>query len=191
MPLPVSALLSLPEAVRFVGEATGENETRVRTALREAGLAGAITATGCLHLSAHLDPARYFAHPALNEREPVPPDEWGTTISWLESHIARHDLVRLNRADIERWLAAAATNGNEQPREESSQLRTEGDPRSKKRSRPKREPAKKLLRGMFPGTFPTKDELPDRKLFRKCKGPEWDGISPDTISRAAEELRKG
>lgn len=191
MRLPVSALLSLPEAVRFVGEATSENENHVRTALREAGLAGAITATGCSHLSTHLDPARYFAHPALNDREPVPPDEWGTTISWVESRIARYDLVRLNRADIERWLAAQPMGTNE-PREESSQLRTEtGNSRSKTRSRPKREPAKKLLRGMFPGTFPTKYELPDRKLFRKCKGPEWDGISPDTISRAAEELRKG
>jgi hypothetical protein len=117
MRLPVSALLSLSEAVRFVGEATSEKENRVRAALREAGLAGAITATGCLHLSAHLDPARYFAHPALNEREPVPPEDWGTTISWMESRIGRYDLVLLNRADIERWLAAAATNGNEQPRE--------------------------------------------------------------------------
>jgi hypothetical protein len=91
--LPAPAWLSLLEAVRFVVEATGESENHVRAALRKAGLARAITATGCLHLSAHLDLARYFAHPALNEREPVPPDEWGTTISWVESRIARHDLV--------------------------------------------------------------------------------------------------
>jgi hypothetical protein len=192
MPLPAPAWLSLLEAVRSVVEATSESEDRVREVLTGAGLMGAIIATGCRHLSSYKDSARYFAHPFLDERETVPQEAWGTAICWSKSRVGRYDLIRLDRADIERWLAAAATNGNEQPREESSQLRTEpGNPRSKKRSRPKREPAKKLLRGMFPGTFPTKDELPDRKLFRKCKGSEWDGISFDTISRAAEELRKG
>jgi hypothetical protein len=142
MPLPVSALLSLPEAVRFVGEATGENETRVRTALREAGLAGAITATGCLHLLAHPDPARYFAHRALNERETLPPETWGTTISWLESRIGRYDLVRLNRADIERWLAAA--HRNEHPRAEDS------SPRPKKgKKETKVDAIAKFLRGRY------------------------------------------
>jgi hypothetical protein len=53
----------------------------------------------------------------------------GTTISWRESRIGRYDLVRLNRVDIERWLAAAATNGNEQPREETP------SPRPKKGNR--------------------------------------------------------
>jgi hypothetical protein len=155
MPLPVSALLSLPEAVRFLEEATSENENRVRAALREAGLAGAITATGCLHSSSLPDPAKYFAHPALNEREPVPPHEWGTTISWLESRIGRYDLVRLNRADIERWLAAAATNGDEQPREKSPSPRPK---KAKKDTKP--DAIAKILRGRYDARPPmTNDEL--------------------------------
>ena len=51
--LPVSARLSLSETVRFVAEATHESETSVREALTEAGQTEAITATGCLHLSAY------------------------------------------------------------------------------------------------------------------------------------------
>jgi hypothetical protein len=107
MPLPVSAWLSLQDAVRFVIGATDEDEDRVRAALIEAGLAGVIAATGCLHLSAHPNAARYFAHPVLADRTPIPTQTWGTTISWPESRVGRYDLVRFDRADIERWLAAA------------------------------------------------------------------------------------
>jgi hypothetical protein len=82
MPLPVSASLSLLEAAQFVMEKTGESEASVHDALKEAGLTGALTATGYLHLSAHPDLARYFAHDVLNEREPVPPGAWSLTISW-------------------------------------------------------------------------------------------------------------
>jgi hypothetical protein len=123
MPLPAPAWLSLLEAVQFVIKPTGESKNRVHEVLTGAGLMGAITATGCRHLSTCKDSAMYFAHLALDERETVPPETWGTTISWLESRIGRYDLVRLNRADIERWLAAAATNGEEQPREKSPSLR--------------------------------------------------------------------
>jgi hypothetical protein len=110
MPLPVPAWLSLLETVRFVIEVTGDEEDRVRAALTEAGLTGAITATGCRHSSAHPNPARYFAHPVLADRETVPSSAWGTAISWPESRVGRYDLVRFDRADIERWLALAATD---------------------------------------------------------------------------------
>jgi hypothetical protein len=110
MPLPVSAWLSLPEAIRLVIDATGEDEDRVRAALIEAGLTGATTATGCRHSSAHPNPARYFAHPVLTDRETVPSSAWATAISWPESRVGRYDLVRFDRADIERWLALAATD---------------------------------------------------------------------------------
>jgi hypothetical protein len=64
-------------------------------------------------------------------------------------------------------------------------------PQSKKRSQPKRDPAKRLLQKMFPNGVPSKDELPDQALLAKCKGAEWNGISPDTIARAAAEGRDG
>jgi hypothetical protein len=119
MPLPVSAWLPLSETAQFIMEHTGESEDRVRAALTEAGLTGAISATGCLHLSSHPNPARYFAHPALGDRVTLPPEAWGTAISWRESRIGRYDLVRLNRAHINRWLVTVATNAEGQPREES------------------------------------------------------------------------
>jgi hypothetical protein len=62
---------------------------------------------------------------------------------------------------------------------------------SKKRSQPQRNKAKQLLRKMFPGGIPSKDELPDRDLRAQCKGAEWNGISDDTIARAAAALRDG
>jgi hypothetical protein len=127
--LPASGRLSLSEAAQFVMERTGENKARVREAMIEAGLAGMLTATGCMHFSAHPDPAKYFAHPALGEPKPVPPQDWGLTISWPDSRIGSYDLVRLNRADIERWLAVAATNGDKKAHEDSP------SPRPKKRKK--------------------------------------------------------
>jgi hypothetical protein len=113
MPLPVSTWLSLSETVAFVVEATGEPEDRVRAALTEAALAGEITATGCLHLS--MLPFRsqryydiYFAHPALSDRKGVPSSAWGAAISWSKSRVGRYDLVRFERAEIERWLGRTA-----------------------------------------------------------------------------------
>jgi hypothetical protein len=44
---------------------------------------------------------------------------------------------------------------------------------------------------MFPDGLPSKDELPDKDLRAQCKGDKWNGISPDTIARAAAELRGG
>jgi hypothetical protein len=44
---------------------------------------------------------------------------------------------------------------------------------------------------MFPGGIPSKGELPDKDLRAQCKGAEWNGISDDTIARAAAELRDG
>jgi hypothetical protein len=108
MPLPASDSLSPLEAVQFVVKATGEPVQRVCTALAEAALAGTMTATGCRHLSAHRDPAKYFAHPVLAARETVPSEAWGAPISWAKSRVGRYDLVRFNRADISRWLAAAS-----------------------------------------------------------------------------------
>jgi hypothetical protein len=111
MPLPVPDLLSLPETVRFVIEATGESEDRVRSTLLEATLAGTITATGCRHRStlAQRDPKRYFAHPVLYEREVVPSWAWGTRGCWPLSRVGIYDLVRFGRAEIERWLGTAET----------------------------------------------------------------------------------
>jgi hypothetical protein len=121
MPLPESALLSLPETVRLVTERTGEAADRVYTALTEAALSGAIVATGCLHLSG-IDPARsaryyaaYFGHPALSDREIVPAAAWSAPISWPKSRVQRYDHVRFNRADIDRWLASAATSRQSEP----------------------------------------------------------------------------
>ncbi len=192
MTLRVPSCISLQEAVSSVMKATGESENCVRAALAEAGLTGAINATGCLHLCSLPNPAKYFAYPVLNERETVPKQAWGATISWLESRIGRYDLVRLNRADIERWLVAAATNGNEQPREENPRLRAEpGNPQSKKRSQPQRDVVKRCLQKMFPDGLPSKDDLPDYKLLRKCNSlPDLKGISPDTIVRAMADLRE-
>jgi hypothetical protein len=110
MPLPVSASLSLPETVHYIAERSGATEDRVGTALVDAALMGTIAATGCLHLSYHPDPVRYFAHPALRARQIVPPEAWGLAISWDKSRVGRYDLVRFDRADIERWLASVATN---------------------------------------------------------------------------------
>jgi hypothetical protein len=119
MPLPVSPWLSLLEAVLFVVDATGKDKSRVAEELIKAALTGEITATGQLHLSAALlrDPARYFAHPALSKRENVPPSAWGGKINWVRSRIGGYDLVSINRAEIERWLATAGpepadTSGN-------------------------------------------------------------------------------
>jgi hypothetical protein len=110
------------------------NEDRARAALIEAGLAGAFIATGCRHLSNHQDLERYFAHQVLDDPEAVPQQAWGTTISWLGNRIGRYDLVRLNRGDIERWLASA--HRNEHPRaEDSSPLPLEGR-KSKSKKKP-------------------------------------------------------
>jgi hypothetical protein len=121
MQLPQSTLLSLPETVRLVADRTSGAIERVCAALIEAALSGVISATGCLHLSG-LDPARsaryytaYFGHPALSDREIVPPAAWSAPISWPKSRVQRYDHVRFNRADIDRWLASAATGRQSEP----------------------------------------------------------------------------
>jgi hypothetical protein len=119
MPLPLSGSLSLLDTVRFVAAATGEPAQRVCAALTEAALVGAITVTGCRHLSAHRDLAQYFAHPALKDREMVPPEAWSAEISWSKSCVGRYDLVRFDRAEVERWLASAATQS--EPAAEASE----------------------------------------------------------------------
>jgi hypothetical protein len=80
---------------------------------------------------------------------------------------------------------------NAMPLGRNKELAERNAGQSKKRSRPKRDPAKRLLQKMFPSGLPSKDELPDQSLFAKCKGPEWNAISDDTISRAAAEVRDG
>jgi hypothetical protein len=191
MPLPAPAWLSLLEAVQFVVEATCESEDRVREVLTGAGLMGTIIATGCRHLSSYKDSARYFAHPILDERETVPQEAWGTAICWSKSRVGMYDLIRLDRAEIERWLAAAATNWNEQPREETPPLRAEPrNPQSKERPRPKRDVVKRVLLKMFPNGLPSKDELPDYMLLKKCSSPDLKDTSPDTIVRAAADMRE-
>jgi hypothetical protein len=107
MPLPVSDLLSLAEVVRFVVDATGEDQIHVANTLREAGITGAISATGCLHLSAHRNLVPYFAHPVLSSRQNVPAEAWSGPIDWRESRVGRYDLVRITRSEIRRWLATA------------------------------------------------------------------------------------
>jgi hypothetical protein len=113
MPLPVSRLLSLSETLQFIAHASGENENSVRAVLTGAAFAGEIVATGCLHLSMLPFRSRqsyesYFAHPALSDRTSVESSAWGGgPISWELNRVGRYDLVRFDRADIERWLASA------------------------------------------------------------------------------------
>ena len=107
MRLPVSSLLSLAEAGQFVVDATGEDQTRVADALKEAGINDAVSATRRLHNSMHRNLARYFEHPVLSDRQKVPATEWSGPIDWRASRIGRYDLVRINRADIEHRLSTA------------------------------------------------------------------------------------
>jgi hypothetical protein len=107
MPLPRSTWLSLAETVVFVVEAAGEPIDAVQAALIDAALAATITATGCLHLSTSPNLARYFAHPVLSNRQTVPASMWGAAIDWQRSRVGRYDLVRFERAQIERWLSTA------------------------------------------------------------------------------------
>jgi hypothetical protein len=65
-----------------------------------------------------------------------------------------------------------------------------GQAQRRKRSQPKRTLAKRLLQKMFPNGLPSKDELPPKALLAKCKGDDWKGILPDTLERAATELRE-
>jgi hypothetical protein len=111
MPLPLPASLPLHEAVRLATEKSGEGEDRVRQTLVEAGLAGAIAARGQLHNSALYarSPGRYFAHPILGTRQKVPAADWGGNIDWRASRIGPYDLVRLDRTELESWLATAET----------------------------------------------------------------------------------
>jgi hypothetical protein len=59
-----------------------------------------------------------------------------------------------------------------------------------KHPQPQRDRAKRLLQKLFPGGLPSKEELPNHALLVKCKGSDWNGISPDTIERAADDLRE-
>lgn len=106
MALPLSDSLSPTEAVRIVSAATGEDQQRVAGSLIEAGITGAIVATGCLHSSAAPNLKAYFAHPVLSPRQEVPAQYWGGQIDWARSRIGRYDLVRLDRSEIDRWLGA-------------------------------------------------------------------------------------
>ena len=115
VPLPLSGLLSLAEAARTIADDTGEDHQRIKAALVEAGLAEAIIATGCLHLSAHPNPVRYFAHPVLGERQEIPTQAWGEPIDWRRSRIGRYDLVRLDRIEIRQWIANAGQESQTQP----------------------------------------------------------------------------
>ncbi len=107
MPLPVSGSLSLAEAGQFVVDATGAGQHSVAAALKEDGITGSISATGCLHSSALPNLAQYFAHPVLGDRQTVPAAAWRGPIDWRLSRIGRYDQVRIDRAEIERWLATA------------------------------------------------------------------------------------
>jgi len=64
------------------------------------------------------------------------------------------------------------------------------DGQTKKRPRPQRNKAKQLLRKMFPGGMPSKDELPDRNLRTQCIGAEWKGISDDTICASGRRVAR-
>lgn len=113
MPLPLAASLTLAEVGRFVSETTGEaDKRRVADALVNAGASGAIQATGRRHASAHPKLQQYFAHPVLYDRENVPAAYWSVgPIDWQLSRIARYDEVRIERAEIQRWLGASSATG--------------------------------------------------------------------------------
>ena len=116
MPLPVSGLLSLAKVLRFVVDATGEDHQTVANSLREAGITGAIWATGCLHLSAHPNLTRYFAAPASPNRRSVPSTAWNEPIDWRLSRVGRYDLVRIDKSEVERWLARSIKSRRRKPR---------------------------------------------------------------------------
>lgn len=94
--------------------------------------------------------------------------------------------VETNQTALECWLRE-----NAMPLGWNEELAERMAEQSKKRSQPQRNKAKQLLRKIFPGGIPSKDELPDKDLRAQCKGAEWNGISDDTIARAAAELRDG
>jgi hypothetical protein len=95
--------------------------------------------------------------------------------------------VETNPTALECWLRE-----NAMPLGWNEELAERKDGQTKKRQHPKRDPAKGILRKMYPNGLPSKENLPDHELLKKCKGPEWKDkeISPDTIKRAAEELRE-
>jgi hypothetical protein len=95
--------------------------------------------------------------------------------------------VETNQTALECWLRE-----NAMPLGWNEELAERKDGQTKKRQHPKRDPAKGILRKMYPNGLPSKENLPDHELLKKCKGPEWKDkeISPDTIKRAAEELRE-
>jgi hypothetical protein len=105
MPLPEAALLSLPQAARLIRERAAESARRVRRALVGAAIAGDITATGCVHASSLLGEPEYFAA-RMNPPTNVPREAWGTAICWRKSRVGFYSMVRFERAEIERFLAA-------------------------------------------------------------------------------------
>jgi hypothetical protein len=114
MSLPASAWLSLRQAIDLIIQITSESEARVRESLQDAGLAGEIIATGHTHSSyAPRHTEKYFQAPQRGH-EQVPKQEWGGCINWNISRIGGYSSVRIDRAEIFRWLRTAAP-GNGDP----------------------------------------------------------------------------
>jgi hypothetical protein len=176
VPLPLSDSLCLAEVGRFVVDATGEDRQRVAAALIEAGITGAISATGCLHSSAHPNLARYFAHPVLGDRQNVPASAWGGPIDWQASRIGRYDLVRIDRAEIERWLGTT---------EQEPHLQQTGENLARRGPTvPREEGAVISLRTGLPGK-PTSWHLIEAECRRRYQA----GERHDTKAEWARQLR--
>jgi hypothetical protein len=106
MPLPEPTSLSLQQSVRLIAKRLRKSVRRVRESLIAAALEGTISATGCPHASAVPGEPEYFAA-RLNPRTDVRPEAWGGEICWRISRVGLYSLVRIDQAEIERWLAKA------------------------------------------------------------------------------------
>jgi hypothetical protein len=89
--------------------------------------------------------------------------------------------------DVQKWIRE---NALPQWCREARAFEPPEHPQAKRRPRPKRDRAQRLLLKMFPPGLPSKDELPDQELIAMCKGIDWKDISPDTLARAIAELRE-
>ena len=107
--------------------------------------------------------------------------------------IAKFKRVQADKASVEQWLRKnVLPAGDEAPDDVETGEKAEesSSPNHKKRPQPKRDRAKRLLQKIFGDRLPSKADLPDHELLRKCKGPEWNDISTETILRAATDLRE-
>jgi hypothetical protein len=106
MPLPESTSLTLQQAIRLIAKRVRKPMQCVREAFVTAAIEGRITATGCPHASTLYGEPEYFDAP-LSPRTDVKPEAWEDEICWQKSRVGRYSSVRIDRAEIDRWLGMA------------------------------------------------------------------------------------